>query len=138
MLRTVGTFFAATLLSFLFLFVGCSERTGIEESTWQLEFFTKDGAVYSVGDLFEGERVGEDFYSCTFGGGKYAVCHEGAPFLQGTYTAREAGEGSVMLALEQEGGTLYWNCGIRTDESGAQTVAVTGSAAGITFSFVAA
>ena len=110
----------------------------MEEGTWELEFFARDGEIYSVGDLFEGEPVGEDFYTCTFGEGTYAVYREGVPFLQGAYTAREAGEGSVMLVLEQEDGTLYWNCGIRTDASGSQTVAVTGAAAGITFSFVAA
>ena len=137
MFRPVVAVLTAALLSFCLFFAGCSQQAGLEEGKWKLEFFSDGEANYRVGDEYGGQMVTEDLYTCTFGGGKYVLYRDGEPVLQGGYTAQPAGD-SVMLTLDREGGFLYWNCGIRTDAGGVQTVALTGSVAGITFSFVAA
>ena len=67
---------------------------------------------------------------------RYYPIREGDIVMEGRYSAENIGEDSLLLSLETEGRRSLWNCGIRTENSGRQTLVITGEVDGLNVSFI--
>lgn len=127
---------AALALCLCFAAVSCAGNGGSEKGEWKLEFFGDGAQNYSVGDVYGGKTVEADYFECSFDGARYKVFREGDIVMEGRYSAENIGEDSLLLALETEGRRSLWNCGIRTENSGRQTLVITGEVDGLNVSFI--
>ena len=135
-------FFAAAAavlaLCLCFAAVACAGGDVSEVGAWELEFFGDGKANYTVGDEYEGRTVTEDFYTCKFAGGEYAVEKQGKTVLSGSYTAEKMADGTLCLTVGQGEESYLWTCGVRTAENGTKTLCITASVRDLTVSFVPA
>lgn len=129
---------AVLALCLCFAAVACAGGDVSEVGAWELEFFGDGKANYTVGDEYGGQTVTDDFYTCEFGGGKYAVERQGKPVLSGSYTAEKMADGTLCLTVGQGEEEYLWTCGVRTAEDGTETLCITASVGGFTVSFVPA
>ena len=123
-------------LCLCFAAVACAGNGGSEKGEWKLEFFGDGAQNYSVGDVYGGETVEADYFECSFDGAQYKVFREGDIVMEGRYSAENIGEDSLLLSLETEGRRSQWNCGIRTENSGRETLVITGEVDGLNVSFI--
>ncbi len=117
--------------------MGCAETLS-EVGEWKLSFFGDGDKNYSVGDEYLGNKVTETLYSCTFDGAEYKVFHNGTVIREGSYSAENAGEKSVLLALNDGGARLYWNLGVEMQADGRETLRIIAEIGGKTVCFIPA
>ena len=115
---------------------GCAHEIS-EVGSWKLELFTAEGKTYGPGSEYNGGRVTDETFSCSFDGSSYKICADGAVVRQGSYAAERAGRDSVLLALQGDE-TLFWNCGRAEDADGNGTLRIVGSFDGLVVSFIPA
>lgn len=116
---------------------GCAQELN-ETGNWKLSYFGDGEGNYAVGDDYRGSEVTENLYSCSFDGSFYKVYHNGAVVGEGGYSAERAGKNSVMLALNDGTGLLYWNLGTETQENGEETLRIIAELDGKTICFIPA
>lgn len=138
MKKFFAALFAAAALCLCFAAVACAGGDVSELGAWELEFFGDGKANYSVGDEYGGQTVTEDFYTCNFGGGEYAVERQGKTVLSGSYTAEKMADGTLCLTVVQGEEEYLWTCGVRTEADGEETLCITASVGDFTVSFVPA
>ena len=116
---------------------GCAQELN-ETGSWKLSCFGDGEKNYFIGDEYLGAVVTEDFYSCSFDGASYKIYCKGAVVGEGGYSAERAGKNSVMLALNDGTGLLYWNLGTETQENGEETLRIIAELDGKTICFIPA
>ena len=118
-------------------FTGCANNPS-EVGNWKLSYFGDGESNYAVGDDYQGREVTENLYSSSFDGSSYKVYHNGAVIKEGGYSAENAGKNSVMLALNDGDGLLYWNLGTETQENGEESLRIVAELDGKTICFIPA